>query len=419
MFTPIHRALGLEPGPLTWAMFEEAVERGVLETDDLDWKSTAYDSRAPNWRDEAAKDFAAMANSGGGWIVMGIDEVSATSAAKKITPVIWDAATEQRIRQVAYARVGPPLTGLEITVLYDDEGQDEGRIVVLRVRDSAEVPHFARKDENLLTAPRRTGSHTVFMSDREIEQSFRVRFQQAEDQERHLQALYERHTLAIDPSAGAALVLVAVPQEPVRNAPTMEIHTARNLIVQTSYGGLLHRTSGWSWRHGDVRRGLRGWVMRGTHLPNVYAKAVHEDGTVLAAHRLGNLDPEATESAFYPVGRPNDSMSITVEEALVDGMALVRNCAASLSVQGGYRIRVGLVGDPGDPLYLRTTENRSNYLLNISNAVPIDAFQPVTIDIDPLESVEAFLPVLQDVALDLINQGGVQHLQAIIGPGQT
>lgn len=40
MFTPIHRALGIEPGAITHHLIDAAVDRRVEETGDLDWKST-------------------------------------------------------------------------------------------------------------------------------------------------------------------------------------------------------------------------------------------------------------------------------------------------------------------------------------------------------------------------------------------
>lgn len=42
MFTPIHRALGLEPGDLTLELIEKAIEAGLEETSDLDWKKDPY-----------------------------------------------------------------------------------------------------------------------------------------------------------------------------------------------------------------------------------------------------------------------------------------------------------------------------------------------------------------------------------------
>lgn len=38
-FTPLHRGLGLPPSILTDEILDAAVAAGVMETDDLDWKS--------------------------------------------------------------------------------------------------------------------------------------------------------------------------------------------------------------------------------------------------------------------------------------------------------------------------------------------------------------------------------------------
>ena len=120
------------------------------------------------------KDIAAMANSGGGWIVFGIKEGGAANAACEIVPIAWSAAEQQRILRTAYAKVGPPVIGIEF---YDIPCGDEGggSVVMMRVPDSADAPHFARKGDNAFVAPRRNGPHTVYMSDREIERGFRER----------------------------------------------------------------------------------------------------------------------------------------------------------------------------------------------------------------------------------------------------
>ncbi|WP_235632797.1 hypothetical protein [Mycolicibacterium fluoranthenivorans] len=38
-FTALHRVLGLAPGPLTDEILNDAIAAGIVETDDLDWKS--------------------------------------------------------------------------------------------------------------------------------------------------------------------------------------------------------------------------------------------------------------------------------------------------------------------------------------------------------------------------------------------
>lgn len=113
MFTPIHQSLGLEPGELSIELIERAVEGKVQETASLDWKGELYDSRKPGWDDEAAKDIAAMANSGGGWLVFGVAEDKETGAASAFKPISWNANEHQRILRIAYSRIGPPVLGLE------------------------------------------------------------------------------------------------------------------------------------------------------------------------------------------------------------------------------------------------------------------------------------------------------------------
>lgn len=105
MFTPIHRALAREPGDLTHELFDAAVVAGVLETDDLDWKvELPQHSGEPEWKEKFAKDVAAMANSGGGWLVYGVREHRKTSAALEVCDVgPLGQAVEQQLRGIATA----------------------------------------------------------------------------------------------------------------------------------------------------------------------------------------------------------------------------------------------------------------------------------------------------------------------------
>lgn len=412
MFTPIHRALGLEPGDVTWQMLEQSVEQKVEETADLDWKRSVYDIRDPHWQDEAAKDIAAMANSGGGYIVFGVAEDGAANAASAIRPVEWNADKQQRLLRAAYARIGPPVLGLEFIPVSSDGGQ----IVLLRVPDSPDAPHFARKGDVALVAPRRNGPHTVFMSDREIERGFRERFQQAEDRERELQTAFERAGHGINPEQGVCIVMAALPVEPVRSASPMseqEVYRFTNLPVPD---GLIHPGAQGrkQWDIGQVRKGLRQWLIRSDERSaHAYRKSLHDDGTVLSSYRLGALVDGGRAAPYYPVDQPNHCMSRDVEASLIDFLATLRAHATAQRVNAGFRVRVGLLGSDAEPIYVRTTEGYTNYLLDADHGEPIHHFEPVTSDLDPLEPVESILPTLNDLAQDIINQGGVKHLQVM------
>ena len=57
-----------------------------------------------------------------------------------------------------------------------------------------------------------------------------------------------------------------------------------------------------------------------------------------------------------------------------------------------------------------------NNLLGTEYMEPIVRFQPITMELDPLLTIDEVLPIIGDLALDLINQGGVQYLQVMAEP---
>ena len=417
MFTPIHRALGLEPGNISIDLFKQAVEHSVEETSDLDWKRVAYDSRKPRWDEEAAKDIAAMANSGGGWIVFGIEEDGDKNAASKIVPISWSATDQQRILRAAYAKIGPPVVGLDFhEVPCDSEG---GRsVVMMRVPDSADAPHFAKKGDDAFVAPRRNGPHTVYMSDREIERGFRERFQHADDQERLLQDRYERACEALRPEDGVFLAVAAVPYEPVSAQGPSSKQRVLEYVSNSRIPELDRQANAHSWwTLGEIKKGLRQWVLRSVR--SSWGKCRHclyDDATVLASYRV------TLQGGLYSATRASDEdlrnhcLSEDIEAAVIDFLTLLRSHAQERKAFGGFRIRAGLVGDSGSPIFIRATENWGNRPLNVEYSEPVSRFQPITTEFDPLADTDELLPIINDLALDLINQGGVQYLQVMAEP---
>lgn len=183
MFTPIHRALGLEPGNLTLELIEKAIEAGLEETADFDMKRVVPDLKADKSKQEVAKDIAAMANSGGGWIIYGVGE-GATGIAGSIHPCEWEAKEEQQMLTIAYTKIDPPVIGLDFNKISCGENPDEKYLVLMHIPDSADAPHFARAEKNNFSAPRRNGPHTNPMTYRDIERGFRERFQRSAEQEK-------------------------------------------------------------------------------------------------------------------------------------------------------------------------------------------------------------------------------------------
>lgn len=211
-FTPLRRALGLPPSEPAFAMLHSAIERQVTEKGDLDWKERLPDSRNPKAPEEFAKDVAAMVNGGGGMIVYGVAEDRASSAAKNIVPVeAWTDAIERKLRGWAYSLIQPPVHGLEFTPVED---QNDGSLaVILSVPASLEMPHFAMKDD-ALRAPRRYGAQTVFMSERDIEQAYRTRFEDRRNNSRDLADLLDQTMSGL--KDGTVLAAAARPTSPTQ-----------------------------------------------------------------------------------------------------------------------------------------------------------------------------------------------------------
>ena len=411
VFTPIHRALGLEAGNATIDLIQQAVDHGVEETADLDWKQAVYDSRKPNWDEEAAKDIAAMANSGGGWIVFGVKESGGTNAASEIAPIGWSAAEQQRILRTAYAKIGPPVVGIEFyNIPCGDEG--DGSVVMMRVPDSADAPHFARKGDNAFVAPRRNGPHTVYMSDREIERGFRERFQYTDDRERLLQDRFERACEALRPEDGVFLAVAAVPLEPVtgRGASAMEqVYQYRDEPLLPARVGVRVQKN-W-WQGGEIKKGLRQWILRAhKSAHHKFRKFLCDDAAVLGAYQLGLLITDEQWNDKYPVGLTNHCRAVDVQTAVIDCVTLLRSHAEERQAHGGFRIRAGLVGIEGEPIFLRVIDGFGDKLLGADDMEPIVRFQPITIELDPLSMIDEILPIINDLVWDLVSHGGVEYL---------
>lgn len=429
MFTPIHRALGLEPGNLTLELIEKAIEAGLEETADFDMKRVVPDLKADKSKQEVAKDIAAMANSGGGWIIYGVGE-GATGIAGSIHPCEWEAKEEQQMLTIAYTKIDPPVVGLEFNKISCGENPDEKYLVLMHIPDSVDAPHFARAEKNNFSAPRRNGPHTNPMTYRDIERGFRERFQRGVEQEKTLQGHFEQAAEALNPEEGVFLAIAAVPVTPSSSPDSAGRNAAMEHITPGVYPYFMASQRGkypnegktytdftFIWTQGERVKGMRRWVIRNLQQTTggKYRKYLHDDGTLLGAYQLGGVYNESAPSDQYPVGKPNHCMSRDIEHALIDFFSLLREHAKERRVSGGSRIRVGLVGDSNSPILVRTFEGLMNILMDEKYSEPIKRFQPVSTFVDPLAPIEDVLPPLRTLALDIVNQGGIQNLQVIAG----
>jgi predicted HTH transcriptional regulator len=157
-FTPLHRALGLPPSILTDEIVDAAVAAGVAETDDLDWKSELPPVKGLPQTD-VPKYIAAMANSGGGMIVYGVEEDQKAATGRTDTGEFTE-VHERAFHSAMITAITPPVFGLEVHWLGANP-----RAVAVIVPASVDGPHLIYRGE-YFGAPIRNNADTVWMKER-------------------------------------------------------------------------------------------------------------------------------------------------------------------------------------------------------------------------------------------------------------
>lgn len=402
-FTSLHRALGLEPSALDYSMMQAAIDQQVTEKGDLDWKEKLPDSRNPKGSEEFAKDVAAMVNGGGGMMVYGMAENRESSAAERIVPVEgWSDGIERKLRGWAYSLIQPPVHGLEFTALSQD---GDSRVVILEIPASLETPHFAMKDD-ALRAPRRYGAQTVFMSERDIEQAYRKRFEDRRNNARGLSDLLEQTMTGVDQGGSVWLAAAARPVNPrpayagrIGRDDAGEILSSlmtRNPFLKLQSGlenaGLNPRPGYRKWRSTDRYNGRTLGIVD-----------IHDDGSVSLA-----IEPAPSKDGGFEAGTDVHVMSAQALPAHI--VHLARAVAERMDMTGDFEISIVLSPPGNEPVYIRTFEPGINYLRSRDELTPIYKFQPVTGVLAGNGPVNEALETVRDLALDVMNQGGAPAL---------
>lgn len=402
MFTAIHRELGREPGDLTHELLDAAVTASVRETDDLDWKAelpTA--SREPKWQVEFAKDVAAMANSGGGWLVYGVREDRKTSAAIEVVGVgTFEQSVEQQLRGVAYGNIRPPVQNLQFLPLQDP---DRGDVLVLRVPASVDVPHLLPEGPHKFGAPRRYGAQTQWMSERDLERAYRTRFDGQRDRQRALDDLMAAQERAVRLRLGnvwrgrVVVVGVAVPAEE-RLPVSLSVEQAADILHAAAAlaNQIADEPPNYHFRDLPPSPGLR----RMTRAEDDAWTSVHLDGSVSLARKL-------------PVPRVEDYGGLLVPtlhmEAAVAG--LVATAAATgraLGVTGAYLLKIALLwADLEQVRYARPDRHFVDEVRLVEPPQMVYEVEPTGTEMPADGDLATLRGTARTLALDLLHQGGV------------
>ncbi len=408
-FTALHRALGLPPGPLTDAMLDEAVATGVVETDDLDWKSELPPASNLSQTD-VPKDIAAMANSGGGMIVYGIEEEQKAATERKDTGEFTE-NHERTYRKVAVTAITPPVFGLQVHHLGTNP-----RAAAVIVPASVDGPHLIYRND-YFGAPRRNNADTEWMKEREIEAAYRARFDERRRSTEALDSLYVETAAGRDTDQRAWLIAVAHPRVPgVLTRPSHDdarkiFEIAGNIALSYSQRRATHPLENLELH--NPRPGLQRWTAPPSSMhKSWYWKqawaSVHHDGSAALAAAIGAY-PTGPSSQF----EGHEVAARTIEAAVADFTALIRAIAQTQG-HSEYEVSVGIEWTGPRALMILTVDNSDQTY--DGNSTPLGTFTRVQLTMNAAVADDAFHRQVYELAEYCINQGGITHLHEIKKP---
>ena len=395
---------------MTDEILDDAVSARVMESEDLDWKSQLPPAKGLSQTD-VPKDIAAMANSGGGMIVYGVEEDQKAATGRSDTGEFSE-IHERAYRSVAVTAISPPVFGLEIHRL----GTGCQAVAVI-VPSSVDGPHVIYKSE-LFGAPIRNDADTVWMKERQIEAMYRARFDERRRSSDAVDALYSEAAEGRDTRARAWFIAVARPRIPsVLNRP--DRHDAQAIFeradaVSRSYS---LRNSGANPLENvdkqDPRPGLRRWtaVNTATGDQRLWKEAwaeTHHDGSVTLAVAIGG---HKMSSGGYREGQQIEGRGI--ECGIADFTALIR-AVAEQQHQDEYEVRVGIEWAGEETLKILTVDGSLRTYEGVST--PLRNFTPVRSTINAAGSNESFHRDVFTLAEDCVNQGGITYLHIMKKP---
>ncbi|MCA1705552.1 MAG: ATP-binding protein, partial [Actinobacteria bacterium] len=247
-FTAIEAVLGSRLAEVDEQSIARLVSNRVREASSLDFKEGLYGRNDSEKRDLAA-DISAMANAAGGVILLGVRDED--GAAVELTPVELSEEEEQRIRLVVASNVAPSPD----FAVHRVEATPASGFYLLAIPPSPWKPHAAIVNK-ALRYPRRFGPDTVYLSESEVADAYRNRFQLAEEQIERTRLIRAEALPFVELRDEAWLGISVVPNAPGHLA--LSARTPRELMewVVTHRTPRLGMTStvGASFTYGSRRR---------------------------------------------------------------------------------------------------------------------------------------------------------------------
>lgn len=401
------RSLGASPADLTIEHVTQLVDRREAEQEYLDLKAAHY----PNKKNgDIAKDVAAMANTFGGIILLGV--VEEEGRASSMPGVELSDSEDGRIRQVVDSRVSP---WVEFDIKHIEIGEGTG-VLALIIPCSVSQPHAVLEPSGQTTKmsfPVRRGRTTAYLREFELAESYRSRFQSARSHIDRLSEVFSDGEAGLTqfgwPSNGPWLTAALRPSHP--GSMTLTHQTAHTISGEMrnnprKFGVGLQLSPHWKPEIRYRRIVLADRFEHAIQPTDAYLE-LYADGSGYGALRVGTnekpgshlVDDELlTLSAYWLV------------DALTHHSANRCHCSGQATVQYSLRSR-----DPnGAPAPAGLTLRRDQFNKNLSPTHLVEHETILEIAIDEARSaIQELLLVVKQICTDtgqILGRGGWEHI---------
>jgi hypothetical protein len=324
--------LGTPLDDLRYEHVEALMTNHVSEAFDLDFKATLY-GNSDRDRKDLATDVAALANTAGGLLVLGIEEDRQARAVAAPGVAVSDDEV-RRILQIVGSLVVPLPVFEPLPVL--KPGETGHGFLVVAVSKSPLAPHAVIVNQRL-RYPRRNGTTTRYLSEPEVASAYRERLAGVQRQTARVEEVEREALLRLDASGLPWVVVSLVPDLPGELSTTSEVFKT---FQQTIMGqpAMVVPVIATRFRRASVgrRRLLADGTMDGSPAAAWASLELHTDGSgvysVCVPDLLGGrrpMPPPAGEPLERRIG--DESLAL----AAISGLLLLAQHARDLAAAGG------------------------------------------------------------------------------------
>ncbi len=401
----LETVLGAPVDELSARDIEALAGNRVSEAFDLDFKETLYGSSDKERRDLCG-DVAALANTSGGAIIVGVEEDEHAIAAATPGVELGD-AERNRILQTLASGVAP-LPALDVISVPSTDDPTRGWFV-LAVPRSTRAPHAVVVNEGF-RFPVRNGTTIRYLSEPEVAARYRHRDQHTGELTAKLADVVAGSFASVNRDHGPWILVALIPE----HAGALEISQARLRQMQQEYGSRDLFDTGGSGVHFQWVRTGRGKYTVGdgpypnsdSPLPHYGYVELHTDGTGSYAIELIDMADVRRENN----GMPEDPTAVQMvsDEGLALGILTgLRRLAAhardTAGAAGSAIVQVHLVPSPGRAVLIGHTRHFGFADSRSGNAVSTAAIAETAAALDDLAEP---CPALVATAARLLDEVG-------------